>query len=119
MILKSCGLLYRTRFAEVHGTHYARGNVVLCTFDEDIPIFGLIVDIIIPSSQDCLFILVPYIGYSFNHHFNSYEVQINSAKHLVYRQSELLDYHPLNLSNSFSSALNHTLFVCLKYHVFL
>ena len=52
---------------------------MLCTFDDDIPIFGEVVDIIVTMSGVCLFALKPYIGYQFSSHFNSYEVTLKAT----------------------------------------
>lgn len=110
---------FRASYADINGTHYANQDLVVCTFDEDIPIFGKIADIIIPPSGKCLFILIPYVGYTFCSHLNSYKVHHITSTYLVYTQQELVDYHTLSLNKSFARSLAHNNYVCMKYHVFL
>lgn len=53
----------RVSFAEILGTRYSKGSVLLCTFDEDIPVFGKIIDMIaISPADDCFFVLCPLVG---------------------------------------------------------
>ena len=58
-------------YVEITGTRYKQGNILVCSFDEEIPVFGKIVDIIITKFSDCLFILIPYIGINFHTHYNA------------------------------------------------
>ena len=79
------------------------------------PVFGKIHDIIIkPQLTDTLFVLQPYRASSFNYHYHSYEVSpVDDV--LIYKQTELADYHPLSICKSFS--LSPPMFVRLKHHV--
>ena len=106
-----CFVSNRVSYAEVLGTEYQEGVVVLVTFDDDIPIFGKLQDIIVTTSGECLFVFIPYVGALFNYHFHSYEV------HAVHNQY-LADFQPLSISHSFKRSLFNINFVCLKYHVF-
>lgn len=108
--------VYRVSYAEISGTHYSKGMIVLCTFDEDVPIFGKILDIIVTASGECLFALIPCIGKVFCKHFNAYEVYINTMHHFIYRPKDLVDHHTLSLSKSFASSVSY---ICMKYHVFV
>lgn len=91
--------------------------MVLITFDEDIPIFGKIFDIIVTASGNCLFVSVPYVGNTFCKHFNAYEVYPNNSHYLICNQKDFIDHHVLVLCKSFSHSLSHKSFICLKYNV--
>lgn len=112
IIILSC-VSYRASYVEINGTHYARGNIVLCTFDEDIPVFGKIIDIVAPAVGESLFILIPYFGYAFNRHYNCFEV--HTGTNYYYSQNELADYHTLSLNKSFDHSLAHNTLVCVTF----
>ena len=109
--------LCRVKYVVVQGTKYALGYILLCYIEEedDMPVFGKINDIIIkPQLKDTLFVLQPYRASSFNYHFHSYEVSpVDDV--LIYKQTELADYHPLSICKSFT--VSSSMFVRLKYHV--
>lgn len=105
-------------YAEINGTRYSSGSVLLCTFYDDDPIFGKVVDIIITDSSKCLFILTPYISTSYNNHFNSYEVECLPDEKIICEHKDLADYHLLSISKSFDRTIYGKNFVCLKHHVF-
>ena len=46
---------------DITGTKYSKGSIVFCTIEDDIPVFGKIVDIIVILHDDCLFILHLYV----------------------------------------------------------
>ena len=49
--------------------------MVPCYMDEDdMPVFGKIVDIIVLPTSECLFILAPHVCTKFNAHFHAFEV---------------------------------------------
>ena len=97
---------------------YKKGTCILHSFDDEIPIFGVVSDILVTLSGDCLFVSITYIGSSFFSHFNAYEVWPNHSAYIVCQQRDFADYHPLSLSKSFGSSLSHKTFVSFKYHVF-
>lgn len=111
-------VLHRVSYAEINGTRYSSGNILLCTFFEDTPIFGKVVDIIVTDSSKCYFILNPYISTNFNKHFNSYEVELLKDDKVICQHRDFADYHLLSLSKSFDRTMYDKNFVCLKYHVF-
>lgn len=86
-------------------------------FDDD-PIFGMVVDVIVTQSQDCLFILNPLEVVTFNKHYNAYEVKHLSSEHFICRHKDFLDNHILSISKSFMHGLCEKRFICLKYHVY-
>lgn len=119
LLKQNCHLFpYRVSFVEVGGTSYRKGSCIVHSFDEDIPIFASVIDIIVTASGDCLFILNPHIGNSYYPHFNAYEVQSETCIYIICRQRDFIDYHPLSLSKSFNSSFSHRTFVCLKHHIF-
>ena len=111
-------LTYRVSYAEINGTVYKKKTCVLHFFDEEIPIFVVVSDILVTLSGDCLFVLIPYVGNSFFPHFNAYEVWPNHSAYIVCRQRDLADHHPLTISKSFGSCFSHRTLVSLKHHVF-
>jgi len=82
---------------------------VLCYYDNDLPVFGNIRDVILqPNKEDTLLILTPYITEKYNRHFSAYEVkEVDGTS--IYHQHELVDYHPLYLSKLFCVAIT---FIC-------
>ena len=90
-------------YAEVLGTKYQKDVAVLVTFDDDIPIFGRIKDIIVTASGEFLFVFVPYVGALFNYHYHSYEVHAVHNQTLFVAMKNLLSFNlcqsviPLNL----------------------
>lgn len=105
---------------EIVGTRYSKGSVLFCSMDDDdTPVFGRILDIIVVSlHDDCLFVMCPYIGSSFSAHYNAYQVHTpDVSQYLFYKQKKLTDHHILSLSKSFDPSLSHILYVCLKYNV--
>ncbi len=105
---------FRVRFAEIQGTKYSKGYVVLCYVEDDMPVFGQITDIIILPTSVCLFVLKPLLSTAFNSHFHSFEVS-PVPDILFYQQHELADFHPLCISRAFLSP--SSLFVRCKYFV--
>ena len=79
--------------------------------------FGKVIDIIVLSPEDCLFVLCPYVGSNFSAHYNAYEVHRAMSQYILCQQKHLIDHHLLSISTSFSPALHHKYFVCLKYQV--
>ena len=104
----------RVRYAEVHGTNYAKGYVVPCYIEDNLPVFGKITDIVIIQSCICVFVLKPYISTTYNHHFHSFEVSLMDDI-FFYEQNELVDFHPLFISKSYHSP--SPLFVRYKYYL--
>lgn len=82
-------LFYRVSYTEISGTLYKKGSCVLYTFDDDTPIFGKVYDIVVTMSGNCLFILIPYVGNAFYHHFNAYEVHPTSS-YIVCQQRDFV-----------------------------
>lgn len=91
--------------------------MVFCTIDEDIPVFGKIIDIVVISHDDCVLVLRPYVGSNFCSHYNAYEVHPSHSQYLIYKQKDLIDHHTLSMNKSFAPSLAYKNFVCLKYHV--
>lgn len=108
--------LYRVSYANINGTKYAKGCILLCTFWNDDPLFGKLVDLIVTEENICWFIMQPCIVKQFNEHYNGYEVELKQD-YFVCQQEDLADYNPLTISKSFDLAVLSN-FVVLKYHVF-
>ena len=91
------------------GTHYHHGDVVMCSFDEDIPVFALMKSFVITPTGECLFIAELLQTNNFNHHYHSWEV-VRSNTIYIFKQVDLIDYHPLPLVRN--------RYICMKHHVF-
>ena len=100
------------RYAEINGTKYAKGYIVSCYIEDDVPVFGKISDIIIIRPSLCVLVVQPYLSTTFNRYFHAYQV---SPSHdiLFYQQHELTDFHPLFLSKSYLSP--SPVFIRCKY----
>ena len=105
-------LIDRVRYAEICGTKYSTGNIVACYIEDDMPVFGQIMDIIVLPTSVCLFVLKPFVSTTFNTHYHAFEVSAVDYV-LFYQQHELLDFHPLYISKAYLSC--SPLFVRCKY----
>jgi len=103
------------KWIEENGTTYKPNCIVFVCFQEDIPVFGIIKEIL---SIDKIFYFVLRLLETvvFNPHFHAYEV-ITTMHYFACTQKELQDYHPLWIYESYSLELNGTYFIPLKYHV--
>lgn len=108
--------MIRVRSVKVDGTLYRNKMVLVCHFEDGMPVFGEIKHIIVTHSKEVLFILLPLISVQLNRHYHAYEVLPVPSKVLVYHPHELADYHPLTTSKSHSS-VDHSTYVCMKYFV--
>lgn len=107
---------HRVKYAIIRHTKYAVGYVVTCYIDDNEDyVFGLIKDIVLTATKECVFILTPFLS-TYNYHFHSYEVFPVLDKIFIYHQRDFLDHHPLTISKNFNT--NSPSFVCLKYHLF-
>lgn len=89
-----------------------------CTIEDEVPVFGKIIDVLVQPTGKCLFVVIPYIGDKYLNHYNTYEVRAANFNYLFYAPENLIDHHTLSLSKSFSQVMQHNFFVSLKYHVF-
>lgn len=105
-------LYIRVRYAEIRGTKYCKGYVVVCYIEHEMPVFGQIADIILLPTSVCVFVLKPFMSTSFNPHFHAFEVT-PVREVLLYQQHEFADFHPLFISKSFLSP--SPLFIRCKY----
>lgn len=107
----------RVSFANIKGSKYTKGSILIYKFSHDDPLFGKVLDILVTSSGDCLFILAPLVVNTFNGHYNAYDVKLLSDEFIVCHQEDLADFHVLCLSRSFDTNLVNTTFICLKYNI--
>ena len=104
----------RVKTSTVNGTTYPKKAVVVCGFEDYQPVFGVIEDIIVTLSQECLFVLKLLITH-LNRHFHCFEVQDTSSHSFVCRHRDLVDHYPLHLCQQFGPG--GKLCLCLKYHI--
>ena len=111
-------LLYnRVRSVKIDGSEYRKSTVVLSSFEEGLPVFAEVVDIIATPLQECLFIMHPLVADYFDRHFHAYHVITYNDHTLVSRYCQLHDHQVLH-TNRIHSTVDHSLYVCVKYHVF-
>lgn len=107
---------YRTKWVEIQGTKYKLGDCVLHSFEGEIPVFGQIMDIVLPDLNHPKFILNPLFTVAFSSHVHAYEVSYqHSISVIVCSQSDFVDHSVLSLYQSYASA--STFYVPLRYHV--
>lgn len=111
-------MLIRVSYADIDGTKYSNGDILVCTYCDHDPVFGKVLDVIITESNECLFVLEPFIVRAFSHHFNAYEVEQITNEYIVCRHKDFVDHHPLSISKSFNYSFCDKSFVCFKYNVY-
>ena len=83
------------KWAEVNGTMYKCGAVVITDIDL-MPFFAKIIDILfLLPDRTCLFVCETYTTDCFNSHFHSYGV-IPTKEVLIIKQNDLIDHHVLH-----------------------
>ena len=81
-------------YVEITDTHYRQGNILVSSFDEEIPVSGKIVDIIMTKFSECLFRILELI---FTYvHCNAFDVHADTTHCIIYQQRDLTDYHQVN-----------------------
>ena len=101
--------------AIIRGTTYRRGTVVLCGIEDDTPMFGRIMELIVTPHQECLFVVCPLLTITFQRHYHAYEAVLTDSS-VMYNHAQLFDYHPLVGTKAVGRT--HSLFVSTKYHIF-
>ena len=108
--------LIRVRSVVINGTIYRKETVVVCGIEDDTPMFGEIMELIVTPHQECLFVICPLLTIAFHHHYHAYEVAPTDSI-VVYHHEQLFDYHPLVCTKPVGRS--HSLFVSTKYHLLL
>ena len=108
-------VFYRVRSAEIDGIKYGKGGVVLVGFEDDMPVFGEITDIVTTQIQECHLILRPLACQCFDKHFHSFLVYYVHRRTLVCSSKQLHDHQIYQVRKSFT---RDKLFVTAKYHIF-
>lgn len=67
---------------------------MVCGIEDDIPMFGRIMELIVTPHQECLFVICPPPTITFQLHYHAYEVVLTDSS-VVYNHAQLFDYHPL------------------------
>lgn len=98
----------------INGATYQRGTVVTCDIEDDTPMFGQIIEIIVTPQNPCILVVTPLITIAFRHHFHAYEV-LTTDSTAIYHHGQLFDYHPLVCTKPVG---NSFLLVSTKYHLF-
>lgn len=100
---------------EINGVTYKPTCIVLLRYEDDMPVFGHIVDIF--SFQNNYYLATEvYTTCTFNQHYHAYEVKPTSTMQICEVKS-LKDYHPLWVYQSYSQRFLNTYFIPLKYYV--
>lgn len=90
---------------------------MFCSIEDEVPVFGKIMDILVWSMGKCIFVIIPYVGDNFFNHYNAYEVRPDNSNYIFQTPDNLADHRTLSLSTSFSQHLRNKAFVSLKYQV--
>ena len=109
----SFSLLYRVLSTTICGMTYVIGEVVVCAIEDDMPVFGKIVEFIVTPRQECLFIISSFITVCFHYHYHAFKV-VAMQDTVGFHYEELCDYHPLVCTKLSGTCM----FISLKYHVF-
>ncbi len=107
--------------AQIFGRRYSKGNVVILGKDRGILQFGQIENIIWKNAQAYLFFkkittvgLNSTVGAYIVKHLDYRDNSPASSAFSLFATSELLDFHPLDISMPFS---DHDMYIRLRYHV--
>jgi hypothetical protein len=91
--------IYFANYVKVCGSKYKVGNVVVLSFDNDMPTFGAILHIMHASGKKT-FVVQKKFTVTYSSHYHAYEVVgIDDMAAVGYL--ELADWHPLNLHAGF------------------
>ena len=85
--------MIRVRSVKVDGTVYRNNMVLLCHFEDGMPVFGEIKHIIMIHSKEVLFIMLPLIAEYLERHYHAFKVLSVPSKVLVYHPHELAITH--------------------------
>ena len=107
-------MYFRANSANVCGTTYKKGHVVVCDITDEDPKLGLIVDIYETPGAKTLFITHRLITVCFNQHFYAYEV-VSTSTFDVFQYYQFKDHHPLHICRSFCTGSSQ--YVVMKYHI--
>ena len=110
-------LINRVRSVQIDGSVYRKAVVVLCHFEEEMPVFGEVVEVLVTPLRECLFVLHPLVSDYYDRHFHAYHVVPCNHRTLVYRHSQFPDHNILH-TNRIHSTVDHSFYVCMKYHLF-
>ena len=91
--------------------------MVLCHFEQETPVFGEVIKVLVTPLQECPFVLRPLVSDYYDKHFQAYHVVPWSHRTLVYRHCQFPDHSILH-TNRIYSTIDHRLYVCMKYHLF-
>ena len=88
-------------YAQINGTKYSQGSILICNVIDDEPVFGKIIDLIITENDTCLFVLNAYKVNTYNQHYNAYEVDLLDET-VICEHKDFADYHLLCINKSFN-----------------
>ena len=102
--------LHRVRCSKIDGAEYRKAAVVLCHFEDGMPVFGEIVDTIITPLKECILIMHPLVADYFDKHFHAYHTIPFRDRVIVCCHSQLHDHQVLH-TNLIHSTTDHSLYV--------
>ena len=106
---------FRVKYVQVASTKYMKEDIVVLSKEEDDPILGRIVQILITPDDQCVFI-AQCLTVAFYAHYHAYQI-VGTADTIVTTPNRLHSHQPLNTHTCFCASLSTSQFVCLKYHV--
>jgi len=108
-------MFYRLNWVEVAGTTYKPFCAVVVGYNQDLPTFGQVDEIISIDSKIYL-VTQLLITEVFNAHYHAYEVT-KTSHNSICEIEDLRDYHPLSIYQSYDTRLIRKFFIPFKYHV--
>jgi len=91
--------IYVANHVKINGSKYVPGNVVVLPFQDELPVFGLIV-LIAYFNNAVTFIVQKQLAVEYDSALHAYEVS-NSGDFAAVDYTELADWHPLSLHFGF------------------
>ena len=115
IIVFAITLFCRTNWVVIRRSRYSTGDIVIIKFQNDMPVFGQIADIVLRTNEEPLLVTEILETIVFVRHFYAYEVCHTSDLHFfVCTQVDLADHHVLAL---YTPQNSHRLLIPLKYCV--
>lgn len=106
----------RANWIKLFGTLYKPSCCVVMGFQDDMPKFGEISDILV-LGEDVSFILYKYTTLFFDEHFHAYVVEKSTSNKTIIHVHDLLSFMPLHFRNVKGLTVTGQKAIVLKSHV--
>ncbi len=102
---------YRVKWILVNGTKYNLSSVLIIGYEDDLPKFGKVSEILVTVGSAIVFEVNVLYTETYDLHYHAYIIK-PSTQNYSFPLSQVLSFHPLTLN-----ILNHVNFIVLKYHI--